>query len=88
MGLRAGPILITPHSRVDSHVARVDLVTGYRCYSARQLRQLNRIVAVKDLGLTLGQIRQPTTWHQPAAARLSTTFTNPTAGELLTPIAK
>ena len=38
--------------------AEVDPVTGYRFYSAKQLRQLNRIVALKDLGLTLGQIRQ------------------------------
>lgn len=38
--------------------AEVDPVTGYRSYSAKQLRQLNRIVALKDLGLTLGQIRQ------------------------------
>jgi DNA-binding transcriptional MerR regulator len=38
--------------------AEVDPVTGYRSYSARQLRQLNRIVALKDLGLTLGQIGQ------------------------------
>jgi len=38
--------------------ADVDPVTGYRSYSAKQLRQLNRIVALKDLGLTLGQIRQ------------------------------
>jgi DNA-binding transcriptional MerR regulator/effector-binding domain-containing protein len=36
----------------------VDPVTGYRSYSAKQLRQLNRIVALKELGLTLGQIRQ------------------------------
>ena len=36
----------------------VDPVTGYRSYSAKQLRQLNRIVALKDLGLTLGQIRK------------------------------
>jgi DNA-binding transcriptional MerR regulator len=38
--------------------AEVDPVTGYRSYSGQQLRQLNRIVALKDLGLTLGQIRQ------------------------------
>ena len=38
--------------------AEVDPVTGYRSYSAKQLRQLNRIVALKDLGLTLGQIRK------------------------------
>jgi DNA-binding transcriptional MerR regulator len=38
--------------------AEVDPVTGYRSYPAKQLRQLNRIVALKDLGLTLGQIRR------------------------------
>ena len=38
--------------------AEVDPVTGYRSYSARQPRQLNRIVVLKDLGLTLGQIRR------------------------------
>ena len=38
--------------------AGVDPVTGYRSYSAKQLRQLNRIVALKDLGLTLAQIRR------------------------------
>jgi DNA-binding transcriptional MerR regulator len=38
--------------------AEVDPVTGYRSYSPKQLRQLNRIVALKDLGLTLGQIRR------------------------------
>ena len=38
--------------------AEVDPVTGYRTYSAKQLRQLNRIVALKELGLTLVQIRQ------------------------------
>jgi DNA-binding transcriptional MerR regulator len=36
----------------------VDPATGYRSYSAKQLRQLNRIVALKDLGLTLAQIRR------------------------------
>jgi DNA-binding transcriptional MerR regulator len=38
--------------------AEVDPVTGYRSYSPKQLQQLNRIVALKDLGLTLGQIRR------------------------------
>jgi DNA-binding transcriptional MerR regulator/effector-binding domain-containing protein len=38
--------------------AEVEPATGYRYYSAKQLRQLNRIVALKDLGLTLGQIRR------------------------------
>jgi DNA-binding transcriptional MerR regulator len=36
----------------------VDPATGYRSYSPKQLRQLNRIVALKELGLTLAQIRQ------------------------------
>jgi DNA-binding transcriptional MerR regulator len=36
--------------------ARVDPHTGYRYYSARQLPRLNRILALKDLGLTLDQI--------------------------------
>ncbi len=34
----------------------VDPYTGYRSYSATQLPQLNRILALKDLGLTLDQI--------------------------------
>lgn len=34
----------------------IDAVTGYRYYSASQLPQLNRILAFKDLGLTLDQI--------------------------------
>jgi DNA-binding transcriptional MerR regulator len=33
--------------------ARVDPHTGYRYYSAKQLPHLNRILALKDLGLTL-----------------------------------
>lgn len=37
--------------------AAVDPDTGYRGYSAAQLGQLNRIVALKELGLTLGQVR-------------------------------
>src|SRR3984957_1774990 len=35
--------------------ARVDPETGYRSYSADQLGQLNRIVALKDLGFSLTQ---------------------------------
>jgi DNA-binding transcriptional MerR regulator len=38
--------------------ARVDPDTGYRGYSARQLGQLNRIVALKELGLSLTQARR------------------------------
>lgn len=38
------------------HPVRVDPDTGYRYYSIRQLPQLNRILALKDLGLTLDQI--------------------------------
>ncbi len=36
--------------------AHVDHETGYRYYSAQQLTELNRILALKDLGLTLDQI--------------------------------
>jgi DNA-binding transcriptional MerR regulator len=35
----------------------VDASTGYRFYSADQLPRLNRILALKDLGLSLEQIR-------------------------------
>jgi DNA-binding transcriptional MerR regulator len=35
---------------------RIDPQTGYRWYSARQLPRLNRILALKELGLTLEQI--------------------------------
>ncbi|MEU1282073.1 MerR family transcriptional regulator [Streptomyces sp. NPDC005805] len=37
---------------------RTDPVTGYRHYSAAQLDRLNRIVALKDLGFTLQQVRR------------------------------
>ncbi|GHO98982.1 MerR family transcriptional regulator [Reticulibacter mediterranei] len=37
---------------------RIDPETGYRFYSALQLPRLNRILALKDLGLTLPQIRR------------------------------
>ena len=37
--------------------AYVDQVTGYRWYDAGQLSQLNRIVALKGLGLILHQVR-------------------------------
>src|SRR5689334_1965813 len=36
--------------------ARVDPDSGYRFYEAAQLSRLNRIVALKDLGLTLEQV--------------------------------
>lgn len=38
--------------------SRIDEFTGYRYYSARQLPWLNRILALKDLGLSLDQIRR------------------------------
>ncbi|WP_433499430.1 MerR family transcriptional regulator [Sphaerimonospora sp. CA-214678] len=36
--------------------ARVDPFTGYRHYEAGQLSRLNRLIALKDLGLTLDQV--------------------------------
>ncbi|MPZ80194.1 MAG: MerR family transcriptional regulator [Actinophytocola sp.] len=36
--------------------AHVDHATGYRLYQARQLARLNRIIALKGLGFTLGQV--------------------------------
>jgi len=36
----------------------VDQFTGYRYYSVDQLAQLNRILALKDLGFSLQQIEQ------------------------------
>ncbi len=38
--------------------ASVDPETCYRCYAPAQLGQLNRIVALKELGLSLAQSRQ------------------------------
>lgn len=38
--------------------AHIDEFTGYRSYSAAQLPRLNRILALKDLGLALEQIGQ------------------------------
>ena len=40
------------------HPAHTDPKTGYRYYSAKQLPRLNRILAMKDLGLSLDQIRR------------------------------
>lgn len=40
------------------HPAHTDSQTGYRYYSAKQLPRLNRILAMKDLGLSLDQIRR------------------------------
>ncbi|WP_409235588.1 MerR family transcriptional regulator [Streptomyces sp. PA5.6] len=37
--------------------ARVDPASGYRHYTAAQLARLNRIIALKDLGFTLQQVR-------------------------------
>jgi len=38
--------------------AKVDRFTSYRYYSADQLPRLNRILALKDLGLSLAQVAQ------------------------------
>jgi DNA-binding transcriptional MerR regulator len=37
--------------------AQVERPSGYRCYGAEQFEQLNRILAYKDLGLSLREIR-------------------------------
>ncbi|MFH8368441.1 MerR family transcriptional regulator [Streptomyces sp. NPDC018031] len=37
--------------------ARVDPSSGYRYYEAAQLARLNRVIALKDLGFTLEQVR-------------------------------
>ncbi|HWE91826.1 MAG TPA: MerR family transcriptional regulator [Pseudonocardiaceae bacterium] len=37
--------------------ANVDPFTGYRGYQAGQLARLNRVIALKDLGFTLDQVR-------------------------------
>jgi DNA-binding transcriptional MerR regulator len=37
--------------------ARVERVTGYRYYEAAQIEQLNRVLALKDLGFSLREIR-------------------------------
>ncbi|MFB8235171.1 MerR family transcriptional regulator [Kitasatospora purpeofusca] len=37
--------------------ARVDPSSGYRCYEAAQLARLNRVIALKELGFTLHQVR-------------------------------
>ena len=38
--------------------AHVDPRSGYRFYSADQLARLNRVIALKDLGFTLAEIRE------------------------------
>jgi DNA-binding transcriptional MerR regulator len=38
--------------------AHIDRFTGYRYYSARQLPHLNRIIALKELGMSLDQIKR------------------------------
>jgi effector-binding domain-containing protein len=40
------------------HPVAVDPFTGYRYYSASQLPRLNRVLALKDLGLSLDQVAQ------------------------------
>ena len=47
--------------------AQIDHFTGYRYYSFDQLPRLNRILALKDLGLSLEQITQALQQALPAA---------------------
>ena len=44
---------------------RIDPETGYRYYSAQQLPALNRILALKELGLTLDRSRASHPRFQP-----------------------
>jgi DNA-binding transcriptional MerR regulator len=46
---------------------RVDPFTGYRYYAAEQLPRLNRILALKDLGLSLDQVAHLLRMDLPAA---------------------
>src|SRR6201990_2225087 len=49
--------------------ACVDVATGYRFYEASQLDELNRVIALKDLGFTLQQ-GQPILEEKVSAAEL------------------
>ncbi|NGO69997.1 MerR family transcriptional regulator [Streptomyces boncukensis] len=48
--------------------ARVDPASGYRYYTADQLARLNRIIALKDLGFTLQQVRVILDEREPVSA--------------------
>lgn len=48
------------------HPSQIDRFTGYRYYTFEQLPRLNRILALKDLGLSLEQIRQLLARNLPA----------------------
>lgn len=51
--------LLRYYAEVDLfHPAYIDPQTGYRYYEAEQLRDLNKILALRDLGLTLEQIKR------------------------------
>lgn len=51
--------LLRYYAEVDLfHPAHIDPQTGYRYYQAEQLRDLNKILALRDLGLTLEQIKR------------------------------
>jgi hypothetical protein len=61
-------------NRADRRVDEVkpvfsDRLTGYRYYSAEQMPILNRILALKDLGLSLDQIKR--TLSNPISTDLS-----------------
>ena len=48
---------------------QVDAASGYRFYSARQLARLHRLLALRDLGFTLEQVR-PLLDHEPPVEEL------------------
>jgi DNA-binding transcriptional MerR regulator len=66
----------------------VDPGTGYRSYQARQLAELNRLIALKDLGFTLQQV-QAVLAEQVSSAELVGELTGTSPGyepEAITPV--
>ncbi|MGH3337378.1 MAG: MerR family transcriptional regulator, partial [Propionibacteriaceae bacterium] len=49
------------HRQLDTSAAEADARTRYRHYTAEQLPRLNRILALRDLGFTLAEIRSVVT---------------------------
>jgi DNA-binding transcriptional MerR regulator len=54
--------------------AQVDRLSGYRFYAVEQLPRLNRILALKDLGLSLEQVGRLLDGEDPQASELRVTL--------------